>query len=543
MKKQTIEITPAHKKVFKMFERYAGRGGNIYNPAEGFIAWCKDCVKIESGSEELGTKVSPFILWPAQEEVVRKLFSGKKFFLILKARQLGLTTLCLAFFLWRAIFLDAQDYRCISINEDLAKELKRDKLDFMYKNLPIYLKPALAADNTSTMRFAVTEGMLKMMPTTAVAGRSETTDGLLSDEDAMNPFAKDIRISAIPSLEKRGGFYLKVSTADGYGNDFEQEWHKAVRGESLFEPIFLPWMADPNRDQKWYDQMLRENGQEFMHQEYPAAPEEAFLASGRPFFDMARLGRFLADKERPFIQGYLYKGRFVKSQNGSLKIWKAPKKDHSYAIFGDVARGLESGDWSIWDVEDMATNEQVAELRLHCDTHEFAALGFELGIFYKTALLAPEDNDCGIATAMELQFLRYPNLYYDRNPITGRVNFQPGFNTNVKTRRLVLARMQADFRLGKVHVNSKTCFQEMSTFAHHKSTGKPQAQEGCHDDCVMARAGAHWLAVKLPYFKEKRTVLEDLQENLGMNIHPSGVEYWANHPAQKPLVPAYVEEC
>ena len=108
------------------------------------------------------------------------------------------------------------------------------------------------------------------------------------------------------------------------------------------------------------------------HQEYPSTPEEAFLVSGRPRFNVKILKKMLSVSSPPKMVGYLVNGlqgpELELNQKGYLKIWAAPLTGRKYVIGGDVAEGhiqredTKEPDYSCLQVLDRKTLEQVAVL-------------------------------------------------------------------------------------------------------------------------------------------------------------------------------------
>jgi hypothetical protein len=85
--------------------------------------------------------------------------------------------------------------------------------------------------------------------------------------------------------------------------------------------------------------------------------------------------------------------------------------------------------------------------------------------------------------------LRYPRLFWHRefNKRTKRVTKTLGWITNSETRRPMLDELAQLVRSQKLEVPSKDIIREMMTFVLHDD-GKPAAEEGCHDDRVIALA-------------------------------------------------------
>ena len=60
----------------------------------------------------------------------------------------------------------------------------------------------------------------------------------------------------------------------------------AVTGNNRFDAMFFPWSASEDRDESWYESKKQSMLPWQLAQEYPTSPEEAFVRSGNPVFDL-----------------------------------------------------------------------------------------------------------------------------------------------------------------------------------------------------------------------------------------------------------------
>lgn len=232
----------------------------------------------------------PFIPWESQEPVIES-FLNDRLLIILKARQLGLTWLALAYSLWRMLFNVGQQVNALSKREEPdAKELIR-RMEFMLRHLPSWLvqerkhrEIGWGGPVWSTSALKVTihhkndeSSVFQSLTAARDSGRSFTANVVILDEWAFQQWAWEIYSAAYPSINRpSGGQVIGISTA-ARGTLFEHIWETAERGQNNFKPIFLPWWADPRRDEEWYENTKRDLPN---HQaEYPATPQEAFSAS------------------------------------------------------------------------------------------------------------------------------------------------------------------------------------------------------------------------------------------------------------------------
>jgi hypothetical protein len=121
--------------------------------------------------------------------------------------------------------------------------------------------------------------MFKAFSSSKSAGRSFTANMLILDEWAFQQFAKEIWLSAYPTINRpTGGKVIGLSTIER-GTLFEE----LFTSDNDFNKIFMPWYSDPRRNQEWYQKTKRDLGDSIM-QEYPATIEEALTIPGGSFF-------------------------------------------------------------------------------------------------------------------------------------------------------------------------------------------------------------------------------------------------------------------
>lgn len=244
------------------------------------------------------------------------------------------------------------------------------------------------------------------------------------------------------------------------------------------------------------------------HQEYPSTPEEAFLTTGRPVFNQQKLQyrrraleaqdiRIQVDRKRPrAVVGDLLRSlgmaKFVPNPEGPLRMYRLPEQGHDYVIGADVAEGIVKGkdpDACCGQIFDRGSWEQVATWHAHgCTPSTFAEKLELLGYWYNIALLAPERNNHGHTVVTILQARKYPSFHVEQDPDSfGDVPIdRPGWETNKKTRPMLVDAFVGAVASGLVTLNDIATIDECLTFVHDKKTGKPQGDAGCHDDRVIA---------------------------------------------------------
>jgi hypothetical protein len=236
---------------------------------------------------------APFALWPRQADALRD-FTTHRLNIALKARQLGLSWLALAYATWMIWRRPGVSVIVMSRGETESKEMAR-RVSFILRHLPGWMVSQFAigdapawesTTSTVTIRHAGGEpSVLQSMPAAQNSGRSFTANLIILDEWAFQTWATEIWASIFPSINRQtGGQVIGISTIER-GTLFEDIWIHA--GDNGFNKIFLPWHTDPRRDEAWYERTKRAMGDAVLS-EYPETPEEALSTPGGSFFPELR---------------------------------------------------------------------------------------------------------------------------------------------------------------------------------------------------------------------------------------------------------------
>lgn len=237
-------------------------------------------------------------------------------------------------------------------------------------------------------------------------------------------------------------------------------------------------------------------------QEYPSTPEEAFLFSGTPFFDNEQILLRLAAAAEPVDVGTFFypepeagaapSGWTWSSDRraGFIRIYAMPEQGAPYVIGGDTA-GEGSDKFTAW-VVDNRTGSQVAELEFTFSELLYARQLYCLGLFYNTALIAVETN-FSTYPQRKLEEWDYPSLYVRErfDTYTRKTAKAFGFQTTPQTRPVILAQLHAVMEEQPELVASRETLRQMLHFVYNEQH-RPEAEEGEHDDLVMAAAICHF---------------------------------------------------
>ena len=184
-------------------------------------------------------------------------------------------------------------------------------------------------------------------------------------------------------------------------------------------------------------------------------------------------------------------GRWTEDANGPVIIYREPEEGRPYVIGGDTSG--EGSDFFVAQVLDNVTGEQVAVLRHQYDEDTYAKQVFCLGKYYNEALVGIEANFSSYPIK-RLEQLGYRNQYVreQEDSYSGAFRKAFGFRTTATTRPVVIGTLVEAMRDGIGKVNDRTTLEEMLTFIRNEKL-RPEAEEGAHDDCVMALAIAWYI--------------------------------------------------
>jgi len=294
-------------------------------------------VKIQNPNE--GGTV-PFNLYPFQEDTLNR-FHDDRFLLILKSRQLGITTLVSAYSLWQMLFNGDRNILVISIKQEISKEIIT-KVRFANEHLPSWLKIQATEDNRLSLRLK-NGSMIAATSSAKDAGRSKALSLLVLDEAAFIDEAREIWTSAFNTLST-GGRAIVLSTPNGVGNWFHEMWTNAEKKKNDFTTLRLYWNLHPKRDQRWRDEQEKQLGQRGASQECDCD----FLTSGTNVIDLKILEEYALNAI--CIEGDPRPEMGVKDPiefrySNFLWIWELPKEEKSYVVCADPARG-DGNDYS-----------------------------------------------------------------------------------------------------------------------------------------------------------------------------------------------------
>lgn len=292
----------------------------------------------ENGKPVEQTLVVQFKPNRAQRRFIARLWNRN---IILKARQLGFTTLICIAWLDHALFNANSKCGIIAQNREAAEAIFSDKVKFAYDNLPQALRDAmpLKRDNLSMLHFAHNDSLIRV----GTSLRSGTYHRLHISEFgkicAESPQkAGEVMTGSIPTVPLDGGILVIESTAEGREGEFFDLTQTALAQHQAKKELtardyrlhFYPWMDAPeyrmdpigviitDKDNEYFDEIEGKTGAvidlqqrawycatrdadfknkpERMWQEYPSTPEEAFQKSTEGTYYRNQIAQARKDK-------------------------------------------------------------------------------------------------------------------------------------------------------------------------------------------------------------------------------------------------------
>lgn len=460
----------------------------------------------------------------------QKARTGRVRVLVLKGRQQGIST-----------YTEGRAYRFCSLQKGSTafilthEQPATDNLFNMTKryheNSHPALKPSTSASNSKEMVFDQLDSSIRAATAGSRAcGRSGTIQFFHGSELGFWPDAESHFAGVLQCIPDAPGTEIILeSTANGIGNKFHQLWMEAVNGESEYAICFIPWFWSKEyrkdatnfkpsvQEQKdmalhgfdleqaaWRRGKSQEMGLDLCAQEYPHTWQDSFLASGRTVFDKNLTAEALKECWKPKKRMILEKNKFVERENGELRVWQTPKQGVRYCAGVDIAEGLETGDYSVCDILEIPSGQQVAQYHGHIAPDLFGQLLYHLGKWYNNALIGVESNFAP-TTSIILRDLGYPSLYVqhsiDDRGSSEKETRRIGWLTTSKSKRHIIDMLSAELREGTHGISCKETVQEMQTYLVDSSGGF-NAASNCKDDRVMSRAIAGEMLRSCPAYKK-----------------------------------------
>ena len=443
-------------------------------------------------------------LYPLKANAVQLEFERRRGVenIVLKARQMGLTTWVAGRFLLKTITRPGTLTLQVAHTQESAEEILRIVHRFV-EHLPTGLRAGAlktAKSNVRQIVFPEIDSEYRVVSAAdRNAGRGMTVQNLHCSEVSRWPGtvsgdAAEVLAGLRAGLAPAGELVLE-STPNGAQGCFYDEWRRA--DETGMVRHFFPWwmeeryrasavdvaslteeeielMTRPgvglDLTQVGYRRGIRANLQGLARQEFAEDEETCFRASGESYFELESVEKRLKAAPEPI----------VRRSNGRFEVWLPPMPGRWYVVAVDPAGGGSEGDYSAIEVLDLETGMQCAEFAGRVGSLELMELSRQIAWDYGTAWLVVERNNHGAEQLGLLKDKGYLRIYSGEDG-------KPGLLTTSVSRPQMLAKMALALADSPEVFQSRKLLAECRSFVRLPNGGIG-ARSGAHDDRVMAFA-------------------------------------------------------
>lgn len=430
----------------------------------------------ERGLQKLGTQLLGTQKYLMQE-IGKGLEEGKHFFVVLKGRQLGITTISLALDLyWHFIHPGFQGTLTTDTEEN--RDQFRTTLAMYMEGLPTEYKIPLVSHNRNQMvlknrsrlfyqvagiRAKGSLGRGKAITflhgtETSSWGDEEGLASLLASLAETNPARLYLFESTARGFNMFHDMYVTAKRArtqhaifcgwwrnELYAIDAESEIYK-VYWDGKLSPEEKEWVKDikkqygveiNTRQIAWWRWKLSEGikDEALMYQEFPPTEDYAFIMTGSSYFSASRCTdamkaakKNVPDFYRVSMGAMFHDTELIKSTErlATMLVWEEPKSNGYYVIGADPAYG--SSDWAdrfciqVYRVYADGLDQVAEYATSELNTYQFAWMICYLAGAYRNSTLNLEINGPGQAVLNELKNLRRQAFHLTEQYGTGLAN-------------------------------------------------------------------------------------------------------------------------
>ena len=406
----------------------------------------------------------PFILYPYQEKMFEA-FNEHRFNIVLACRQSGKSVSACAYLLWFALFHSEKTVAILANKGATAREML-SRVTLMLENIPFFLQPGTKALNKGSLEFSNNSRIIAAA-TSGSSIRGLSVSLLYLDEFAFVERAAEFYTSTYPVISSGTGTKIIVtSTANGIGNQFHKIWEGAVQGVNEFNSFRVDWWDVPGRDEEWKKQTISNTSQLQFDQEFG----NTFFGTGDTLVNADTL---LSLRALPYIETL---------ENGDLKVYSKPVKNHEYIMTVDVSkgRGQDYSTFTLIDISDRPFTQVAVYRNNTISPILFPNIIYKYAKSYNNAYVVIESNDQGSVVCNGL----YHDLEYENVHVESAIKANAiGIEITRKTKRLGCSAIKDILENNKLKIVDEDTILEISTF---EARGQSyEASDGNHDDLMM----------------------------------------------------------
>lgn len=462
-----------------------------------FDYFCTHYVYIElPGKDVLLTPYSK------QTELI-DLVERRRYVLVLKSRQIGISTIIQAYSAWLVTFFSNTVIGIISKDGKEATDFAR-AVRGMVEKLPEWMKPPQGLlgkgfAKRAEQSFILTNGS-KVFASPVNPNRPENTlrgkalTFLVIDEAAFVNHIDSAWTSMVPALStnqmqarKAGIPYgtVVLSTPNktvGIGQWYFKRYSKAISNEDIFRPFVIHWKMIPELadDPSWYKTQcdLFDNDKRKIAQEL----ELKFLPTEGSFFEASTVEIMQDSTQKPIQKSKLFNG----------EIWKFSEREANTHYITGVDTAPEHGeDKSAITVWNYRTLEQVWEYQGKCKVLDFVKVIKVAATEYPGTIVVETTGGYGNQVVEHLNNSEFSLMLYKEKRGMGKgpkgYTLIPGLSNNAKTRPLIIDALYSYMSEFPQSVRSERLALELTGLVS-KANGRVEADVGCHDDLALASA-------------------------------------------------------
>ena len=423
-----------------------------------------------------------------QLELIEKV-EDNKFVLVLKSRQIGISTILQAYAAWLCVFYKNVVIGLISKDAPEATDFARFIIGII-EELPIWMKPKFTKKTERTFRLSngskcYATPVAPNAPDKTLRGKAVTF--LIIDEAAFIKFIDEAWTSMISTLSTNqmqakkndvpyGTVILSTPNKTvGVGKWFFDKYSKAISEDYIFKPFVIHW-RDINvlaNDPLWYKTQceLADNDPKKINQEL----ELKFVSTSGTFFPEDIVIYLQEDRKIPYKELRLF--------SGSVYEFCPPQSGKFYLIGVDTASEYASDKSAItiWDYE---TLEQVWEFLGKLPIPDFIKVVKSAAYQYRNSLIIVENTGgyggevlSGLNADNEIA-----NQIYREN--RGK-DVKLGLSTTGKSRPLMIDALYSYVVKYPEIVKSKRLALELVGLIE-KNNGRVEADTGMNDDLALS---------------------------------------------------------
>ena len=454
-------------------------------------------------------KLVPFKLNEPQREFIKNMDTYN---IILKSRQMGLSVAICGLAIFYAVTQPNSTCMLLSHNEESCRSIF-NKLKNIYNTLPNVIRPTLIRNNRAELQLC--NGSIISCSTLGRKdkGRGNTCKLIHISEFAFvdSAIANKQLLSLEQTLQAGDSHLIIESTANGL-NHYNILYNKAKNKENAYKSFFFNYIkgscmfldeykkykkifknlnghnfneSDLTDEEKellkikgmtldilcWRRLKIQNSSVDQFNQEFPLTDQMAFVTSGNSVFDNERITnvlRVLQLEKNKYIKKKDLKDlpKLLKQYYGkSFYMHKKPVVGEKYYIGLDCSQGVGK-DYSVAVV----LNEDAEEVAIFRDNkikaYALAEFINELGRYYNKAFSTIETASAGNSVIERLRYThKYMNMHkYKAFDEFNRVKWRIGFDTNAKTKSLIINDFVEMFEKGALCLHSEIILQEMKVF-------------------------------------------------------------------------------